>query len=156
MGHGMIPACLRAVYSLFYRPNLLQVAALCWRKKGDEPQILLIRSLDSNRWIIPKGWPMRGKTLAEAAVIEAWEEAGVKGEVSPDPIGSFPYQKLRATGVKQSCNAQVYGLRVEKLEADFPESALRRPKWFSADEAAKRIREPELRAIIMDHMGKIP
>jgi 8-oxo-dGTP pyrophosphatase MutT (NUDIX family) len=145
---------MRTIRSLFYRPNLLQVAALCWRENGENPQVLLVRSLDSNRWIIPKGWPMRGKTLAEAAAIEAWEEAGVKGVVLPDAIGSFPYKKLRATGVKQSCNAQVFELHVTGLEQEFPESDLRKPQWFSAEEAAKRVREPELKALILTHLGK--
>lgn len=150
----MISGTLRTIHSLFYRPNLLQVAALCWRESGGKRQVLLVRSLDSNRWIIPKGWPMRGKTLAEAAAIEAWEEAGVRGEVSPVSIGSFHYEKLRGTGVKQSCEAQVFDLHVTSLESEFPESTLRKPKWFSAQEAAKRIREPELQALIVNHLAK--
>jgi 8-oxo-dGTP pyrophosphatase MutT (NUDIX family) len=147
---------IRTIKSLFYRPNLLQVAALCWRKDGTEPQILLIRSLDTNRWIIPKGWPMRGKTLAEAAAIEAWEEAGVKGEISSSPIGSFHYQKERGSGVKQSCDARVFGLHVTSLASKYPESHLRSPQWFSPSDAAKRVREPELQALIRGFPGKQP
>jgi 8-oxo-dGTP pyrophosphatase MutT (NUDIX family) len=150
----MIWGPFRIIRSLFYRPNLLQVAALCWREKGGERQFLLVRSLDSNRWIIPKGWPMRGKTLAEAAAIEAWEEAGVKGEVSLASIGRFYYEKVRGSGVRQSCEAVVFGLRVTNLMSDFPESDLRKPKWFSADEAVKRVREPELQALIQSHIAE--
>jgi 8-oxo-dGTP pyrophosphatase MutT (NUDIX family) len=150
----MTSRVFRFVHSLFYRPYLLQVAALCWRQDGEERQFLLIRSLDSNRWIIPKGWPMRGKTLAEAAAIEAWEEAGVKGRVSPKSIGSFHYEKLRGTGVKQSCDARVFDLHVTSLEPQFPEAELRKPKWFSAKDAAKRVREPELQALILGHLAK--
>lgn len=148
----MITTIFRTIHSLFFRPDLLQVAALCWRKNGSEPQILLIRSLDSNRWIIPKGWPMRGKTLAQAAAIEAWEEAGVKGQTSPDPIGSFQYDKRRATGVTQSCTVQVFSLHVSTHADDFPEAAIRNSKWVSRTEAIKRIREPELQELILTHV----
>ncbi|MGO4906822.1 NUDIX hydrolase [Pseudorhodobacter sp. W20_MBD10_FR17] len=150
----MIPTALRTLYSLFFRPNLLQVAALCWRENAGERQVLLVRSLDSNRWIVPKGWPMRGKTLAEAAAIEAWEEAGVKGTIAPEAIGSFQYEKQRGSGVKQSCDALVFDLHVTNLEAEFPEANLRKPRWFSAEEAAKRVREPELQALILMHLTK--
>lgn len=150
----MIPALSRAIYSLFYRPDLLQVAALCWRKTNTEPQILLIRSLDSNRWIIPKGWPMRGKTLSQAAEIEAWEEAGVSGQVSTDPIGTFQYDKRRASGVKQPCTVQVFTLHVTDREDDFPEADLRRAKWFTTLDAMERVREADLRALIQNHFAE--
>ena len=151
----MIPAICRTIRSLFFRPGLLQVAALCWRKEGAEPQVLLIRSLDSNRWIIPKGWPMRGKTLAEAAAIEAWEEAGVKGQVSPQPIGSFQYEKQRASGVKQPCTAQVYALHVTSIADDFPEAALRSPTWVSQSEAIARLQEPDLQELIQTYLNSL-
>lgn len=152
----MIPSFFRGIYSLFYRPNLLQVAALCWRRHRGEPQVLLIRSLDTNRWIIPKGWPMPGKTLAEAAAIEAWEEAGAKGEISSAPIGSFHYRKERGSGVKQPCDAQVFSLHVSSLAAKFPESGLRNPEWFSAADAARRVVEPELQALIRSYIAEMP
>ena len=56
-----------------------QFAALCFRIRKGEPEILLITSRGSQRWIIPKGWPMAEKTPAQAALQEAWEDAGVKG-----------------------------------------------------------------------------
>ena len=44
--------------------------------------MLLISSLGTGRWIIPKGWPMHNTTPAGAAGIEAFEEAGVLGTPS--------------------------------------------------------------------------
>ena len=44
-----------------------QLAALCYRvtrKRGT--QILLITSRETGRWVIPKGWPMKGRSDAEA------------------------------------------------------------------------------------------
>lgn len=150
----MIKTLSRLVQSLFFRPDLLQVAALCWRNTKAEPQVLLIRSLDSNRWIIPKGWPMRGKTLAEAAQIEAWEEAGVSGQISTAPIGTFHYAKRRATGLKQPCTVQVFALHVADRDDDFPEADLRQAKWFTTADAIKRVREPDLQVLIESHFAE--
>ena len=53
----------------------------------------MIISRDSGRWGIPKGWPMKGRKPHEAAAIEAWEEAGVRGGVRKKPVGRFTYLK---------------------------------------------------------------
>lgn len=64
-----------------------QYGALCWRLKDGKPQVLLITSRRSGRWVLPKGWPMDGLSGPEAALTEAWEEAGVRGKVKPDCLG---------------------------------------------------------------------
>ena len=72
----------------------IQTGALPWRVNGKKRlEVLLITGRRSHRWTIPKGWPMVGKTLAEAAAVEAFEEAGVKGKVDPEPLGSFDHTK---------------------------------------------------------------
>ena len=71
----------------------LQTGALPWRISGKTIEILLVTGRRSGQWTIPKGWPMPGKTLAEAAAQEAFEEAGVEGTVDPVPIGSFRHVK---------------------------------------------------------------
>jgi len=140
------------IRSLFFRPPILQVAALCWR---GGPEVLLIRSLDSNRWILPKGWPMRGKTLAEAAEVEAWEEAGVKGHIRPDAIGHFETAKRRASGVKQPCRIEVFALEVVSVCTDFPEAGQRKAQWFCLGEAVENLREPALGDLILSHFRQI-
>jgi hypothetical protein len=67
--------------------RLQQVAALVYRYEAHELQILVITSRGTGRWIIPKGWPQVGRTLADTAAREAYEEAGVRGEISSQPIG---------------------------------------------------------------------
>ncbi len=74
--------------------RLQQVAALVYRYEAHELQILVITSRGTGRWIIPKGWPQVGRTLADTAAREAYEEAGVRGEISSQPIGSFDYCKM--------------------------------------------------------------
>lgn len=126
-----------------------QVAALCHREQHGETEVLLITSRDTGRWIVPKGWCMNGKTDAEAAAIEAWEEAGVKGEVSQDPLGSFTYVKGMDDGDDVLCRADVYAIEVDHLAKNFPESDERRRRWLPVEKAADRIAEPELRKLLL-------
>jgi 8-oxo-dGTP pyrophosphatase MutT (NUDIX family) len=126
-----------------------QVAALCWRKHRDRVEVLLITSRDTGRWVLPKGWPMEGRTSPEAAAIEAWEEAGVKGQVAQEALGYFGYDKVISVGLAHPCMVAVYPLRVASLSRGFPERKERRRKWFSAEKAARKVVEPELRALLL-------
>lgn len=125
-----------------------QYGALCWRLRAGRVQILLVTSRDTGRWIIPKGWPMPGRTPAEAARREAWEEAGVEGPTG-EGIGSYSYAKDSHRRGTLTCAVQVFSLRVSKLERRFPERAERRRKWFDAEKAAKKVAEPDLRRLIL-------
>ena len=124
-----------------------QFAALPWRVSDGKPQILLITSRDSGRWIVPKGWPMQGATPAEAAASEAWEEAGVRGTVTPVCIGFYSYDKDMGDGALPVAVA-VFPVEVGKLAKRYPEMGDRRRRWFSRRKAAEKVAEPELRAII--------
>ena len=127
-----------------------QFAALCWRMHGERPEVLLITSRDTGRWIVPKGWPMDGRTPAEAAAREAWEEAGVEGRVDADAVGCYSYDKALRRAAALPCVVQVFPLRVDRLVDDYPERRQRRRKWFSAVKAARKVDEPELRELILD------
>ena len=76
----------------------IQFAALCWRGKRGKLQVLLITSRGSKRWIIPKGWPMEGKTPAASALVEAWEEGGVVGQARGQGLGVYSYATTGADG----------------------------------------------------------
>ncbi len=126
-----------------------QVAALPLRKKGRTVEILLISSRETKRWVIPKGWPMQGRTDDQAAQQEAFEEAGVQGRIGTTPIGSFAYNKRKKSGKLQPCDVTVYAMTVEKLLRNWPEKAERKRRWFKAIEASELVHEEGLRAIIL-------
>ncbi len=129
-----------------------QFGALCWRRNAGVFQVLLITSRDTGRWIIPKGWPMEGKSPEAAAAQEAFEEAGVCGEVLPQCIGFYSYDKgldKPSDGPSHvPCVVAVYPLQVSKLADDFPERHERRRKWFTPKKAAGKVSEPELQHIL--------
>lgn len=133
---------------LFRRPLRVQVAALCTRGDEAQTEVLLITSRDTGRWIIPKGWPIDGLDGAGSAQQEAWEEAGVrKAETDPEPVGLYTYDKILKDGSAEPLLTHVYRLRVTELADDFPEAHQRRREWVSLQEAAQRVREPQLQAL---------
>ena len=125
-----------------------QFGALCWRRSGDEIQVLLVTSRRRKRWIIPKGWPQDRATPVNAAVAEAWEEAGVEGKAKATCLGIFSYDKTVTATQVAPCVVAIFPMRVKKLRRDFPEASQRKRKWFSLAKAAELVSEPELAAII--------
>jgi 8-oxo-dGTP pyrophosphatase MutT (NUDIX family) len=108
---------------------------------------MLITSRGTGRWVIPKGWPMVGVSGAESAAQEALEEAGVVGETAA-AIGSYPYDKLLKTGEFRAVEVEVYPLAVHQEYADWKEVGERTREWFSREEAASKVAEPELADLI--------
>jgi 8-oxo-dGTP pyrophosphatase MutT (NUDIX family) len=142
------------IFSVFLRTDVMakekfekQVAALPYRQHGRGLQVLLITSRETRRWVIPKGWPMKGKKDWNAAATEAFEEAGIKGEIGHKTIGLYHYVKRRPAGDLE-CEVVVYPMEVKKLLDKWPEKSERERKWFNAAKAAKLVDEEGLKAII--------
>ncbi|KFI31152.1 NUDIX hydrolase [Haematobacter massiliensis] len=145
---GLIDALKGAIGPGLSRPAELQVGALCWREKSGRREYLLVNTLNTRRWIVPKGWPMKGRSLAEAASIEAWEEAGVRGRLGEQPIGSYVYDKLTDTGLPVRCEVQVFPIEVSELADSYPEKRRRDRRWVTREEAMKLLGEPDLKRLI--------
>ncbi|KZS49423.1 8-oxo-dGTP pyrophosphatase MutT (NUDIX family) [Rhizobium sp. BK226] len=145
------------VQLMFRRPPRQQYGALCYRvkKKSGEVEVLLMTSRDTGRWVIPKGWPMTRKCAHEVAMQEAFEEAGVRGVVEPETLGAYTYPKVLRDGVQVVCKVQVYALEVTNMMKNFKEKGERRIEWVSFDEAAGRVREPELRHLFLAFKKKM-
>jgi 8-oxo-dGTP pyrophosphatase MutT (NUDIX family) len=126
-----------------------QFAALCWRVRKGKVQVLLITSRRRKRWIVPKGWPMDGKTPAQTALTESWEEAGVRGTASDECIGVYSYARLREGEDTVPCLAMLYPVKVKSLKKKFPEVRDRRRKWVSRKKAAKMVAEKELSRLLL-------
>lgn len=127
------------------RQPAMQVAALC--VDPTTRKVLMITSRGTGRWIIPKGWPMAGLSLAEAALQEAWEEAGVIASPGQE-IGRYHYEKMQDHGFGIPVEVHVFLTEVESLGDDFPEAGRRERSWVTPAEAATMVAEPELAAIL--------
>ncbi|MFT4014180.1 MAG: NUDIX hydrolase [Paracoccus sp. (in: a-proteobacteria)] len=128
------------------RPPAMQVAALCRDARTGE--VLLVTSRDTGRWILPKGWPMPGRSLAEAAGQEAWEEAGARGPIAQAEIGSYHYDKHQDGGFVIPVQVKVYPLTVESLAEKYPEAKQRRRRWYPPTRAAELVAETGLKELL--------
>lgn len=124
-----------------------QVGALPWRisKKG-ALRILLITSRSGRQWIIPKGWPVPGKTDGDSAAQEALEEAGVIGHLMTTPLGEFRYVKRGNDGGMQ--RVRVFPLKVRGTLVQWREDKERKRRWFSLEEAIETVSNEELARLI--------
>lgn len=139
-------------------PSRKQVAALPVRLDADgRLRVLLITSRKTRRFIIPKGWPMKGRKDHQAAAIEAREEAGVIGRIHKKPIGSYMSWKRRPDHF-DLCRVRVFVLEFRHQLPDWRERGQRRGTWLLVEDAADLVDDPGLgdilRALLAAPMGK--
>ena len=131
--------------------SIRQIAALPYRidsKAKREVSILLVTSRDTGRWVLPKGNLMFGIAPHRAAAREAEEEAGVRGRIARKPLGRFPYRKWRSAKRFKLAKVDVFALKVSKELDKWKEQGQRERRWFTREEAAELVDEPELRILI--------
>lgn len=129
--------------------ELQQVGVLPWRIRRDgEPKVMLITSRRRGRWIVPKGWPMKGRSLLDAASREAFEEAGIFGKIAPEPVTEYRYLKALDNGAHVPCCVTVFGMNVRGTLSHWREKGQRQRRWFSLEEAADKLDDAELAAFV--------
>lgn len=127
----------------------VQYAALPYRVRRDGTvEVRLITSRETRRWVIPKGWPMKGLAPAKAAARETYEEAGLLGAVSRKPIGLYTYDK-RLANRSVPCDVIVFPLKVKHQVRNWPERSQRFGFWFSIESAAAAVQEEDLKELIL-------
>jgi 8-oxo-dGTP pyrophosphatase MutT (NUDIX family) len=127
-----------------------QVAALPFRLRDGVLEVMLITSRDTGRWIIPKGWPQRGRKAHEASAREAREEAGVIGKIGKKPIGVFRYDKRLSPETAVPCKVRVFAIEVNELLGEWPEKSDRKRIWLPPAEAARQVDERGLQKLLLD------
>lgn len=132
----------------------LQYAALPFRRRP-KIEILLVTSRETQRWIIPKGWPMKAKKPHATAAREALEEAGISGRVSKTSVGHYQYVKWLKSGAPLLCDVRVFGLEVSRQRKDWKEKGQRQTAWFSVEEAVAAVQEPGLKVLIRQFADSI-
>ncbi|MFT8420506.1 MAG: NUDIX hydrolase [Gluconacetobacter sp.] len=137
-------------------PVRLQYGALPYRFDKDHGlEILLVTSRGRGRWIIPKGWPIKGVKPAKSAAREAYEEAGVRGSIEGKAIGRIRYDKILSDGASfVPCELVVYPLKVKRQLKRWPEAGQRELRWMSSVEAQELADDEGLRSLIRDFAPK--
>ena len=128
--------------------RIRQVAAIPFRLTADESfEVMLVTSRTTRRFIVPKGWPMKGKNGRKAATIEAMEEAGVLGKTLKQPAGTYSYWKRLANRFVH-VDVIVYLLEVTEELANWQEAKRRQRAWLTPADAAMLIDEPDLSTLV--------
>lgn len=124
-------------------PQHRQAAAIPYRQLPDQPEFCLVTATGSGNWIFPKGIVDPGETVEQAALKEAFEEAGLHGRIVGPPLGSYPLSKFG----KQF---QVTALLMEVTQCDpqWSEQHLRQRRWVSAEEARRMLKQTHLRELL--------
>jgi len=128
----------------------IQYAALPYRfTPAAALEILLVTTRRSRRWIIPKGWPIKGLRPPKSAAREAFEEAGVGGKVGAKSVGLFTYDKLLDEhGIEVRCEVRVFPLLVKRQSEAWPEFEQRVVQWVEPAKAVALIKEPGLKKLV--------
>lgn len=119
-----------------------QVAAVCYRARTTGIEFLLVRTRGSGRWTFPKGSAEPGLTHAQAAALEAFEEAGVHGRIEEASFASYTRRKSassRKSTASKDRTVIAHLCEVTRLES--PQEFDRDPTWFSPDQAKRCLRE---------------
>lgn len=113
------------------------------RRREAHWEVCLITSIRKQRWILPKGIVEDGETLVEAGLKEAWEEAGLRGEIDGPVLGEYADRKW-------NCDLRVHVMlmRVASVAEDWPEAELRQRCWKTPFEARAMLHQPALREIV--------
>ena len=112
-----------------------QVAAVCYRVRPDAVEFLLIQTRSSGRWTFPKGSAEAGLTHAQAAALEAFEEAGVHGRIENAPFATY----VRRKPGQKDFSVSAHLCEVRHLGP--AQESKRNRTWFSAEAARQRLRE---------------
>jgi 8-oxo-dGTP pyrophosphatase MutT (NUDIX family) len=133
-----------------------QFGALPFQVGTDGLRIMLLTSRETRRWVIPKGWPIRGLKPAQTAAREAFEEAGLMGTiVGKRPVGSYHYSKQLSPQTALICQVRVFLLSVDHQAEAWPEQDQRECAWFDPFRAAQLVNEGGLAEIIRDAFPSI-
>jgi len=120
-----------------------QVGAIPLRKTDSGTEVCVIRRKGSGRWGIPKGFIDPGNTRQQAALNEAYEEAGLNGRIIGDSIGTYDYKKDSVT-----LTVAVFLMQVVEELPKWPEMGFRERRWCSLQEARSLLKNHRVRPLL--------
>ena len=117
----------------------LQVAAICYRRRGTAIEFLLVNTNGGNKWTFPKGSTDARLSHSQAAEREAAEEAGAIGTIEPRHFHLYIHSKgvFWQPGGVQEFVVKAFLMEIHQMRR--PDEGNRRPTWVSPEEAKRRL-----------------
>lgn len=103
----------------------------------------MVTTMRRRRWTFPKGIVEPGHTLGETALKEAWEEAGLRGEIVGTVLGTYS-QRKRGSDLTITAHLML----VRESRSAWPEAELRERRWIGVAEAAEHLGRIEQRELL--------
>lgn len=128
-----------------------QSAVIPYRIQNNTVEILLISSSSGRKMTVPKGISEPDMTAWDSAAREAFEEGGVRGEVTDELLGTYRFEKWGS-----ECSVEVYPLKVTEELSDLEwEESHRKRIWLTADKASELVTVQALVPMIQELQLKI-
>ena len=122
--------------------GMRQAGALPYSLVDGRVVFLLITSRRTGRWIFPKGDIEQGMTAWDSAAMEALEEAGVTGQISTEPVGS--YRSSASANGSTLIDVDLFPLRVDNQLDVWKEMDQRLRHWAVFPEAKRLLNDSAL------------
>jgi 8-oxo-dGTP pyrophosphatase MutT (NUDIX family) len=132
------------------RRDVVQAAAIPYRRRADRVEICLVTSRNTGAWTFPKGTIDEGYDARETALKEAQEEAGLHGALEGAPVGTYEYPKWG-----RRLTVEVHLMRVDEVAAEWDEQDSRERRWFTPLEAHAALPHAVLRALLITALQTI-
>ncbi|KAK9125011.1 hypothetical protein Scep_013857 [Stephania cephalantha] len=117
---------------------------------GKVVEVLMINSTGGPGLLFPKGGWENDETVEEAARREAFEEAGVRGDIK-EFLGHYHFRSRSHQdefSPEGLCKAAMFALFVKEELNSWPEQSTRTRQWLTIPEASKNCRHAWMREVL--------
>ncbi len=127
-----------------------QAGVVPYRFTRSKLKICLITTRRSGLWGFPKGRIRKDESVHDAALNEAFEEAGLTGQIIGEVLGRYTYTKRN-----RQQTVEAFLMKVERCNSDWKESAERERCWVTPDEARQLLTRINLLELLEEAILRI-